>query len=122
MDRSDVHHDDEAWITKYRAALECISAQPSGDIRFRSRLRDGCKIVLLRLRGVLADFRVSNSPKPVPSFGSMPIQPKPFLPTDASTARNSQPEATGKQSTRKVGTMERSRPGSTGARSSRRRA
>jgi hypothetical protein len=110
MDRSDVYHDDEAWIAKYRAALEGIPVQLSGGMKFRAGLRNACHVVLLLLRKVLGYFTVWNPPKSVPSFGPMPVQPKPVLRTDSSIGRKSPPEATRKPSTRKAGTTARSGP------------
>jgi hypothetical protein len=110
MDPRDVYRDDEAWIAKYRAALEVMPVQPSGGMRFRTRLRNTCNVVFLLLRKVLGNFTVRNPPKSVPSLGPMPVQSKPVLAKDASMGRKSPPEATGKPLTLRAGTMPRSGP------------
>ncbi len=108
MDRSDVYHDDEAWIAKYRAALEGIPVQLSDSMKFRTRLRNACNVVPLLLRKVLGHFTIWNPPKSVPSFGLMPVQPKPVLRTDSSIGRKSPPKSNRKPLTRKaVGTTAR---------------
>jgi hypothetical protein len=107
MDPRDVYRDDEAWIEKYRAALDSIPVQPSSDMSFHTRLRNTCNIVLLLMRKVLGNFRIWNPSKSAPLFGSRPVQPKPLLPTDFSIGRKSPPENR-KPSTRKAGTTARS--------------
>ena len=120
MDPTDVYHDDEAWIAKYRAAL----VQPSGGMKFRTSLRNACNIVLLLLRKVLSNFRVWNPPKSVSSFGPMPAEPKRVLQPYSASGKKSLAETTGKRSTKKAtATTARSRPpGSTGKRPAQRRA
>jgi hypothetical protein len=111
MDRRDDYHDDEAWIAKYRAALEGIPVQSSGGMTFRTRLRDICNVILLLLRKVLGGLTVWIRPKAVSSFRPMPVQPKPVLQTDSSFGRKSPRETSRKPSTRKsVETAERPGP------------
>jgi len=123
MDRRDVYRNDEAWIAKYRAALEGVPVQPAGGMQFRTRLRNACKVVLLRLRKVIESFTVGSAPKSVPSSGPRPVQPKPVLQTDSFIRKSSPPEVNREPATKKTGTTVRPGPaGSTGGRPTQRQA
>jgi hypothetical protein len=121
MDRSDVSRDDEAWIAKYRAALEGFPVQPAGGMKVRAR--NTCQIVLLGLRKVLRKITVWDAPKSVASSGPRPVQPKAVLQTGATIRRVSPPEVSRKPPAGKKGTTVRSgASGSSGKSPSQRQA
>jgi hypothetical protein len=111
MDRSNVQHEDDVWIAKYRAALEHIPVQPSVLKKFCADLRDTCNIVFSRWKKIRNYFTGWNPPRSAPSLKPMPVAPQPVLQTHSSMGRNRLAEANRKRSTKNAtATTAHSRP------------